>query len=670
MGYPPVNIFGNGPSQLSIASAAKAPDANPKSIISSMGGRDRVEQGLSSLSSDDRGRVASAFGGEPQLRAALDGQTHYAMPQAAATPAAAPVAAPVAAPAATPAAEAPPAATPAPPASDATTPNARMAALLGVKNVNDATPDPTTSGTPSSPATSTAPNTTGAPNSPGASPGGSYKIGDKSVQGLVDYTPGQKSTAGALGVDGNKWTAYRAGLSSIEGNKYDMIGGAGNKYTGRYQFGPGALSDTAKSLGEPTPSREQFMKDPAMQERYLDQFTLNNHNTLMKSSPEYRALSPEDKLGALAYAHNQGAGWGSGNTVGAQQYLQTGQSGRDGFGTSGSMYPARISQALSSAPTSSAGTTAANNASPSGESPNGGGTQTASNDSATQKVLFHPIDSSQLSGTVGSTSASMGAGRHQGVDVMAPRGTPVYAPDDGKVTKIGTDNFGQPTMTIEHPDGKSTRYLHMGDNSVKVGDTVKGGQQVGTSGSANGVDHLHVERWAGRPGNGTLLNPRDEFGWGRGDRVQIVGGSQTTGGQPNTQVASNTTPNRAPSTGTPSGASPAAPSGGGSRASGGSSVPSAAPSASGSRVASAEPPGPQSPRWSVSPMPQSKGGVAAPKTDKAEPATTMAATDVGQISPRYTAPSPDPSPNFLASLERDRSKRRVASGGTSVKKVA
>lgn len=145
--------------------------------------------------------------------------------------------------------------------------------------------------------------------------------------------------------------------------------------------------------------------------------------------------------------------------------------------------------------------------------------------------LYHPIDSQELSGKPGGRSASRGAGQHQGVDMMAKIGTPVYAPKDGEVTKIGRDNFNQLTLTIKHSDGTYSRYLHMNENDVKVGDRVKGGQRVGSSGTANGVPHLHFERWSQPPNHEGvgLMNPRKEFGWGDGEGknkgVNIKGGT-------------------------------------------------------------------------------------------------------------------------------------------------
>lgn len=152
-------------------------------------------------------------------------------------------------------------------------------------------------------------------------------------------------------------------------------------------------------------------------------------------------------------------------------------------------------------------------------------------EAGTPTGLHQVISSSSLSGSVGGRSASRGAGQHQGVDMMAKAGSSVYSPADGKVVKIGTDNFGKATLTIQHSDGTYTRFLHMKENNVKIGDTVKGGDEVGKSGEANGVDHLHVERWDKAPnhqGDG-LRDPRKDFNLGRAEGKMS---SPVTGGSP------------------------------------------------------------------------------------------------------------------------------------------
>lgn len=154
-------------------------------------------------------------------------------------------------------------------------------------------------------------------------------------------------------------------------------------------------------------------------------------------------------------------------------------------------------------------------------------------------ALVDPVTGTSLGGGVGGTSASMGRGRHQGDDIMAPAGSSVRASKDGVIERIGTDNWGTPAVTVRHPDGTYSRYLHLGEVQSKVGDEVKGGQQIGLSGRANGVAHLHYEMWRGRPNRAgsQLLDPRQIHGWNRNNLPQagraVPGtGEPTTAGPP------------------------------------------------------------------------------------------------------------------------------------------
>lgn len=130
---------------------------------------------------------------------------------------------------------------------------------------------------------------------------------------------------------------------------------------------------------------------------------------------------------------------------------------------------------------------------------------------------YSPVTGTGLGGGAGGTSASMGAHRHQGDDIMTRYGSNVYAAKEGTVVRIGRDNWRTPVVTIRHNDGTYTRYMHLSGVSVNVGDVVKGGQGIGKSGSANGVSHLHFEAWNGmpnRPGS-QMLNPRKIYGWNK-----------------------------------------------------------------------------------------------------------------------------------------------------------
>jgi murein DD-endopeptidase MepM/ murein hydrolase activator NlpD len=85
---------------------------------------------------------------------------------------------------------------------------------------------------------------------------------------------------------------------------------------------------------------------------------------------------------------------------------------------------------------------------------------------------------------------------HPGLDIAAPRGTPVFAADTGYVAAVGWDDTGYGYMVvIDHGNGFQTLYAHLETFSVKVGDNVTKGQQlggVGTSGNTTGP-HVHFE---------------------------------------------------------------------------------------------------------------------------------------------------------------------------------
>jgi murein DD-endopeptidase MepM/ murein hydrolase activator NlpD len=84
---------------------------------------------------------------------------------------------------------------------------------------------------------------------------------------------------------------------------------------------------------------------------------------------------------------------------------------------------------------------------------------------------------------------------HDGVDLAAPIGTPIYAAGPGTVTESGpASGYGQ-WIRIKHSDGAVTEYGHMSERFVNVGDTVTGGQHianVGNEGQSTGP-HLHFE---------------------------------------------------------------------------------------------------------------------------------------------------------------------------------
>ena len=98
---------------------------------------------------------------------------------------------------------------------------------------------------------------------------------------------------------------------------------------------------------------------------------------------------------------------------------------------------------------------------------------------------------------------------HSGVDLAVDRGARVSATADGIVSVAGYGAGNGNIVVIEHGHGFSTVYAHNDRNTVRVGQTVKRGDQIalaGSTGTTTGV-HVHYEVWRqGRP-----VNP-SEFG--------------------------------------------------------------------------------------------------------------------------------------------------------------
>ncbi|HPR60839.1 MAG TPA: M23 family metallopeptidase, partial [Prolixibacteraceae bacterium] len=85
---------------------------------------------------------------------------------------------------------------------------------------------------------------------------------------------------------------------------------------------------------------------------------------------------------------------------------------------------------------------------------------------------------------------------HYGMDFVAPKGSPIYATGDGKVSSIQTLRTGHGKhVVIDHGFGYETLYAHLSAFNVKVGDKVKRGQVIGFVGSTgtSTASHLHYE---------------------------------------------------------------------------------------------------------------------------------------------------------------------------------
>jgi murein DD-endopeptidase MepM/ murein hydrolase activator NlpD len=83
---------------------------------------------------------------------------------------------------------------------------------------------------------------------------------------------------------------------------------------------------------------------------------------------------------------------------------------------------------------------------------------------------------------------------HQGLDIAAAPGTPVYAPADGVVSFAGYDSGYGKLVSVDHGYGVITRYGHNSKVFVTIGQRINRGDllsAVGNTGHSTGP-HLHL----------------------------------------------------------------------------------------------------------------------------------------------------------------------------------
>jgi murein DD-endopeptidase MepM/ murein hydrolase activator NlpD len=84
---------------------------------------------------------------------------------------------------------------------------------------------------------------------------------------------------------------------------------------------------------------------------------------------------------------------------------------------------------------------------------------------------------------------------HSGMDLRAPTGTPVQAPNAAVVALVDTLYYGGKTVVLDHGLGLFTTYSHLSQVSVMEGDALDAGQLVGRVGATGRVTGPHLH-WA------------------------------------------------------------------------------------------------------------------------------------------------------------------------------
>lgn len=123
-----------------------------------------------------------------------------------------------------------------------------------------------------------------------------------------------------------------------------------------------------------------------------------------------------------------------------------------------------------------------------------------------ENSLPNPVPGQGLTDTWG---AARSQGRtHEGIDIFAPRGTPIQSTTQGIVSKVGNNNLGGRVVVVVGPGGAGHYYAHLEDYAdIAPNDWVEAGDvigYVGDSGNAKGTPpHLHYGIYI----NGSAVNP-------------------------------------------------------------------------------------------------------------------------------------------------------------------
>jgi murein DD-endopeptidase MepM/ murein hydrolase activator NlpD len=128
---------------------------------------------------------------------------------------------------------------------------------------------------------------------------------------------------------------------------------------------------------------------------------------------------------------------------------------------------------------------------------------------APSPVLPNPLATRRPLRFVDSWGNSRSGGRHhEGIDIFAPKDTPVRSTTSGLVTRVGTNRLGGQVVWILGPGLERHYYAHLNRfGAFRPGDRVEAGDVIGYAGSSGnargGPVHLHYGIYR----NGSAENP-------------------------------------------------------------------------------------------------------------------------------------------------------------------
>lgn len=113
---------------------------------------------------------------------------------------------------------------------------------------------------------------------------------------------------------------------------------------------------------------------------------------------------------------------------------------------------------------------------------------------AFEKIFSWPIKGI-ITGTYGTKRILNGKPRapHYGIDIAAPKGTPVRAPQAGIIRMAKNLYFTGWTIILDHGHGLSSTFLHLSGTKTKVGQRVQKNQIIGNVGSTGRSTGPHLD---------------------------------------------------------------------------------------------------------------------------------------------------------------------------------
>lgn len=123
------------------------------------------------------------------------------------------------------------------------------------------------------------------------------------------------------------------------------------------------------------------------------------------------------------------------------------------------------------------------------------------------KYMINPVPAARVSSHFGWRVLRGRSDHHEGLDLAAYKGTPIYAAASGEVIYAGYSNSYGNHIKIRHPDGLVTLYAHCSELLVETGDTVSQADRIGLVGSTGNSTgyHCHFEVYV----DGVRVDPED-----------------------------------------------------------------------------------------------------------------------------------------------------------------